>query len=362
MKLGIVTNFYLPELGVNTYFLCRELGHLGIDVTLFASEKYGKKKPPPGEKVTYDQPFKVVRVPTRFILGNMPIYTNALWKLLKENGPYDLLQTEDSYQPYSETVAIYARHYKIPLVLRHDLFEVPPFPYSLIFKFTEWLYGRYVVDSSKLAVVPIDEAGQYLRRLDRNIDYRVVPYGVEMKPVKIDREKNSILCVARLIKDKGVLDLLDALAIVKKSKPDIHLTLIGKGPLKDMVSEKINSIGLRATLIPYVLHENLNEYYSRASLFVLPSYHEAPNLSVPEALNCGTPVVTCDIPGIRCYVDPNDAMLVKPGDVKGLAFAIQTMLDLINAGFTVQPKDFSWPGIAKAYLPIYQEALSKITT
>jgi len=356
LHLGFVTNFFVPSLGMNTYFLCRELGRLGINVTLFASEKYGKKKPLPEEEIAYEQPFKLVRVPTRFILGNMPIY-RGLMKLLQENGPYDILQTEDSYQPYSMTVASFAKKNKIPLVLRHDLFEVPPFPYSEVFHFTEQLYGINVAKSSRLAVVPIEEAGRYLRLLNPDIDYRVIPYGVEMKPVQVKREKNSILTVARLIKDKGILDLLDALAIVKESVPDLHLTLIGRGPLQYEVEKKLVSLGLSSTLIPFVHHDRLGEFYSKASLFVLPSYHEAPNLAVPEALSCGTPIVASAIPGIKCYFQEDCGILIDPGNVRGLALSIETMLNLINRGMSFEPKDFSWPGIAKKYQMIYEEIL-----
>lgn len=355
MRIGIVTNYYVPEYGINTYFLCRELGRLGVEVTLYASNKYGQKKPLSRQE-NIDQPFNVIRVPTRFSISNVPVFIGLEDLVTKKS--FDLLQTEDSYQFYSYTAMRCARKMNLPLILRHDLFQVPKDqPYRFLFQVAEKFRGSRVARFARVGIVPLKEAGDYLRRLNPELDVRIVPFGVDITKVEVPRQRHLILTIARLIDGKGIFDLINALAIVKKTFPDVTLILIGQGPRKDELVLQIDRLGLKYQIqvIPFVRHDKLGEYYCRANLFVLPSYEEAINLCVMESLTCGTPVVATNIPGIKeSVMDGVNGLLVPPADPASLANAIAK-------GFEMKlpnPPDFSWTPVAKKMVAIYEEVLS----
>lgn len=355
MRIGIVTNYYVPEYGINTYFLCRELSRLGAEVTLYASNKYGKKKPLSNQQ-NIDQPFTVVKVPTRFSIANVPIYV-GLEDLLSKNS-FDLLQTEDTYQLYSYSTMKYARKMNLPLVLRHDLFQIPGYqPYRFLFQLAEKYRGVKVARSARVGIVPLKEAGDYLKKLNPDLDVRIVRFGVDISKVEEPRQRHLVLTIARLVDGKGIFDLIKALAIVKRSTPDLKLIIIGQGPRKDEFLLEVNRLGLKdlVEMIPFVRHDKLGAYYCRANLFVLPSYEEAINLCVMESISCGTPVVATNIPGIKeSVIDGVNGLLVPPADPTTLA-------DAILKGFEIDvsdPPDFSWTPVAKKMISIYEEILS----
>ena len=133
-----------------------------------------------------------------------------------------------------------------------------------------------------------------------------VDFGVVVNPFvapQIDQERQArrqsdahsrppiLLTVARLIPEKGVFDLLDALAIVRRSRP-CRLLVAGTGPARDDLVRRIATLQLEdaVDLLGYVSGPQLEETYRRADLFVLPTYFaEGFPLSIMEAMSQGCP-------------------------------------------------------------------------
>jgi glycosyltransferase involved in cell wall biosynthesis len=69
------------------------------------------------------------------------------------------------------------------------------------------------------------------------------------------------------------------------------------------------------------------ELYLRTTVYVLPSYYEGMPRSLLEAMSYGLPIVTTDINGVSDLVqDGIDGLLIKPGDIQGLAHKIIMLL------------------------------------
>jgi glycosyltransferase involved in cell wall biosynthesis len=119
-----------------------------------------------------------------------------------------------------------------------------------------------------------------------------------------------ILTISRLSSEKGILRLLDVLALVKRP---IEFTLIGRGPLEREVLKSMKSFG-KNILISYIPEDrNISKYFSTSDLFLQGSYVEGfPNV-VLEANCYGLPVFAFEsIGGTRDIIDNGiNGMIIK---------------------------------------------------
>ena len=139
----------------------------------------------------------------------------------------------------------------------------------------------------------------------------------------------TLLFVGRLVRDKGILDLLDAFSIIRRRRP-CRLMITGVGPAQDDVSRRIALLGLSrdVAMLGYVTGDALDRVYHTADVFVLPSYREGFPLVVMEAMGYGLPVVTTPIRGCADHLVPNvHALFVPPRDPEALAEVLLQLLD-----------------------------------
>ena len=138
----------------------------------------------------------------------------------------------------------------------------------------------------------------------------LIPNGInrpQMKTAKIIKEKyglegqDYLLFLARLVPEKGVHTLL---AAYEKSKVTIPLVIAGGSSHSgeycqkiEKMAEKINAGGPRKVIMTgFVQGEELEELYSNAMLYILPSEIEGMPLSLLEAMSYGNLCLTSDIP------------------------------------------------------------------
>lgn len=141
------------------------------------------------------------------------------------------------------------------------------------------------------------------------------------------KHNNSIVFVGNLIKEKGILELLNAFEIIQKSRNDVYLKIIGNGVLENQVKQLIlekkltSSVSLSGSLpLNEVAHEIRN-----AILLVLPSYREGVPNVILESLASGTPVVATNVGGIPEVLFSECGIIVH--DLAALAETIFRALD-----------------------------------
>lgn len=139
----------------------------------------------------------------------------------------------------------------------------------------------------------------------------------------------TILMVARLLKDKGVIEFLDAAAQVKRVRPDVRFVLAGaadENPAAVPLAEVERRVA--AGVLDYVGEVmDVRPLLADSHLFVLPSYREGMPLAVLEAMSTGRAVVTTSVPGCRETVETGrNGLLVPPRDADALAAAILEMI------------------------------------
>ncbi len=126
--------------------------------------------------------------------------------------------------------------------------------------------------------------------------------------------------VARLIKEKGVVEFIEA---AKKFKhgPQASFTLVGGLDINpgSLTEDELQFL-LKDSSIEWVGKvDDVKPYLQKCDVFVLPSYREGLPKSTQEALAMGKAILTTDVPGCRETVLPfENGLLVKPKDVVSL--------------------------------------------
>jgi glycosyltransferase involved in cell wall biosynthesis len=177
------------------------------------------------------------------------------------------------------------------------------------------------------------------------------------------------LAVGRLSEEKGHVDLIKTLDVLRKSYPGLgpKLLLVGEGPEHDRIETAARATGLSKQLI-FVGHTaEVHKYYAIADIVVLPSHSEgSPNVLL-EAMAAGLPVVANAVGGIpEIASSGKNALLVAPNDTQSFAQAMGLLLtdrDLAkklgqSAAQHVRT-NFSAVTRARRLLQIYQNVLSQ---
>lgn len=149
-------------------------------------------------------------------------------------------------------------------------------------------------------------------------------------------KNHDFLFVGRLIRDKGLMEYMEAGRILRKTVPDAKLHVIGYfDPNQTMLSiADLQPYIDDGTIVFHGKQDNVLPFLQQCFAFVLPSYHEGTPRSVLEALSVGRPVITTDAPGCRETVkEGENGFLVPVKDATALADA---MLRLCNEPQTAQ--------------------------
>lgn len=149
--------------------------------------------------------------------------------------------------------------------------------------------------------------------------------GLNLKDYPYVVAKNDpirFLFIGRLLKEKGIFELIQAIRIVKQKYPKADFTILGSIDHENMGALKQEQLDqlIKEKLFEYPGYvTNVNEWLTGSSVFILPSYREGVPRSTQEAMAIGRPIITTDVPGCReTVVDGKNGFLVPRWDVTAL--------------------------------------------
>lgn len=147
-----------------------------------------------------------------------------------------------------------------------------------------------------------------------------------------NKQALSFLMMARVIREKGVYEYVEAAKLIKERHPDVTFTLLGAHDIRDPSSVPGKDIcdWKNGEIINYVGEVfDVREYITHADVVVLPSfYREGIPRSLLEAAAMGKPLITTDSVGCReVVVDGVNGYLVPPRDSRALAVAMGKFID-----------------------------------
>ena len=164
-------------------------------------------------------------------------------------------------------------------------------------------------------------------------DLLVVPLGVVPPKTLPDSTRSDgapwrLVTVGRLIPRKAHTDLLTALALLRRA--DVHLHVIGDGPLLSDLRESAERLGMeaRVTFEGAVTEDRKWQMLRAADFFVSASLHEGFGIVFLEAMYAGLPIVCTDVGGQTDILRAGEhALFVPPQRPDQLASALQLLLE-----------------------------------
>ena len=161
---------------------------------------------------------------------------------------------------------------------------------------------------------------------------RIVHCGADLEryPYVAPKEATnlSVLCVCRLVPEKGLDVLVGAIASIARGGTDIQLVIVGSGALEDSLRRNVQQLGLEGRVFfeGAVGQDDMASYYANADVFCLPSFAEGVPVVLMEAMATGRPVVATRITGIPELVEDGvSGLLVAPGSLEQLVGALERL-------------------------------------
>jgi len=143
----------------------------------------------------------------------------------------------------------------------------------------------------------------------------------------IPPEATVILFVGRLVREKGLFDLLSAFR--RLSDESAHLVLVGDGPERPTIEAQARSHDLKRVHFPgFQNYSEVPGFYALADVFVLPSHQENWGAVINEAMNFALPIVASDQVGaVADLVEGGrNGFVFSAGDVAELARNLQVLV------------------------------------
>jgi glycosyltransferase involved in cell wall biosynthesis len=137
------------------------------------------------------------------------------------------------------------------------------------------------------------------------------------------------LFVGRLVKEKGVFELLDAYAALPRQiREEVSLVLVGDGEVRAELEERAARMVPGRVYFPGFVHrEQLAAYYGLAETFIFPTHTDTWGLVVNEAMACGLPLLVSSAAGCAAdlLAEGENGLLVRPHDPVRLSAAMQRL-------------------------------------
>ncbi|HUL62632.1 MAG TPA: glycosyltransferase family 4 protein [Methanocella sp.] len=387
MRICLVNALFHPFAGgveKHMYELSRALVRQGVEVAVVTTRLPGT---PAYEEIdgvrVHRVPGLVVKVPGFYPppLTFSPGFVGHL-KRLDDQYHYDVVHLQNRFFVDFDAAALYCRLRKRPFMmtihnarpvgislpiaaggLAYD-WLIGRWPFALadrIIAVSEWVKGdiaKYGIDPRK--IVPVHNGinvGEFRPSAARDVRAR---YGIGDDPM--------LLFVGRMITQKGLPYLIDAMPLVLKEHPRAKLLLVGRGSALPHLQAQVAARGLGASVLfsGYLSEPDLKEAYGTCDAFVLPSVWEVLPIAVLEAMSSGRPVVCTDAGGDREMVrDGVNGFVVPMRDPAALAARINALLAdgglrarMGAAGRKIAEEEFDWALIAAQTKRVYEELLA----
>jgi len=191
--------------------------------------------------------------------------------------------------------------------------------YALALPFADTVIFQNGDDRAAFAQLRLTRAGQRVARVNGS--------GVDLAhfaPAPMPEGPITFLMIARLLRDKGVYEYVEAARQVKRTRPEARFVLAGPfDPNPAAVKPAEVEAWMREGVIDYQgALDDVRPAIAAAHVFVLPSYREGCPRTVLEAMAMGRPVITTNVPGCRETVEDGvSGILVPKQDAAALARA-----------------------------------------
>ena len=373
-RIAVVTSYFYPKIGGlenYAYNLAKHLHATGeYQVSIITSNYQGN-----GYKKETIDGMVVHRLPIWFRVSNTPV--NPLWywqvkKIFAAERP-DVVHLHSPVPFLPDVAAQAAKQTPIVLTYHAGSMRKGKWPIDAFIGIYENIFFPILLKRAN-AIVAISQDFAKKKFPHFSDKTYFIPTGVELERFKrtpMPTKTEVVTFVGRIEHTsswKGIEQLLQAMVVVLRQRPQVTLELVGGGDaiLHFRARAKELNIGPSVIFSGPQVGAGIVEAYQRASVVVLPSTSDAEAFSVAliEAMASGRPVVGTNIGGTPQVIkNEENGLLVPAKDPQALAEAIERVLGdrtlaarLADAG-AAKARDFSWEIQTKKYSNLFHNIL-----
>jgi phosphatidylinositol alpha-mannosyltransferase len=354
MKIGLVCPYIYPDNGgvaQHVRFLYENLRLRGHDVRILTAS-HGPQRASEGDILRLGVGFSV---PINASVGTLtfsPRYLSQIGAML-DRERFDVLHFHEPFVPFL-SLFLLRESTSVNIATFHAYAGFSPsyeFGSRALRGHARRLHGRIAVSAA---------ARHFIDRFFPG-DYKVIPNGVDVprfaKAVPIARWQDgrpNVLFVGRHEPRKGLLDLLKAHRIMRKTGSNARLLVVGSGPQEREARRYVATRGLQGVeFLGRVSDSEKAQLFRTADVYASPATGgESFGIVLLEAMAAGTPIVCSDIHGYKGVVRRGrEGLLVPPRAPRELAIAIDRLLrdpalrEQMGAAGQERAEDFSWPRV-----------------
>lgn len=275
------------------YDLCLAFHEKGHQVTLYAAEPY---RPCCVEEYPFEIRWGKCIMQSIFLPHRFPVMSE-IRKYIKENrNAIDLIITSEVFS-LNSLWAYRAAPEKT--VVWHELAKhnamMKQIPSKIWYKIVTRLFMKdaYIIARSKAA-------REFIERYCCNVSAEYIDHGVNLSkfPVSATKENYFLVC-SQLIQRKRIDGIIHKFnTYLKQYDPDAKLYIAGSGEEESALKELTKQLKLESRVIfcGKLTHDELRNVMPKAKALLINTVKDNSMISIVEAIACGTPVVTTDVP------------------------------------------------------------------
>jgi glycosyltransferase involved in cell wall biosynthesis len=292
----------------------------------------------------YYYKYKVLpRIPIKTLIGTLSLNPSILNEIIKKRP--DIIVIGNWVDPTMWLTFAIAELLKIPIIYWTEGIREPQSILGMITRPFRMLF----IKKSNAIIVPGRLSKRYVINLGADaekvftapnaidtdlfikISQQYLPLRGKLRVQMGLKDKIIILCVAQLIKRKGIEYLLIAYARLEHEYDNLMLIVIGSGPLEYHLKDLSKSLGIKnARFIPSGMELNeLIRFYCLADIFVLPTLEDVWGFVINEAMACGLPVVsTCaSQAAIEMIHQGDNGYIIEAANSNELYYVLKSLIE-----------------------------------
>jgi glycogen(starch) synthase len=221
------------------------------------------------------------------------------------------------------------------------------------------IQGHFHPPPEKIEIIP---NGIDPRKYNASVDRSAVRGRYGVSP-----HEKLVLCVGRLVPQKGIEYLIGAVPMIAQRCPETKLIIVGEGWLRGHLERVARSTGhqWRITFTGWIPDHELTALLNSADVLVVPSIYEPFGIVALEGMAAGIPVVASNLGGLAEIVEHDrTGILAYSRNPDSIAWAIDRVLSdrghsewLVQNAREMVQKTYSWEAIAMRTAEVYEEVV-----
>jgi phosphatidylinositol alpha-mannosyltransferase len=379
MRIGIVSDYYYPQLGGITEHVhgqASELVRRGHDVTVVIPRLLRVPKLADGHDL--NPPFDLVRVGRAF-----PFYINGSETLLtispRTMPELDRLFTARRFDvvhihnPFGPMLPITATMRSQAPVTVGTVHSVVPEGYKLLRAMRPLLQIVFRRLDERISVSPA--VGKSIGPYFPDLSFRTIPNGIDTEffspaapPISGVDGKRTIIFVGRFDPRNGVKHMIGAFTALRRARSDVRLIIVGDGPLRPIVERLVPEQLREDVLFAGRVDQLRPGYLASADILCSPCSLASFGMVLLEGMSAGLPIVASRLPGFEFVMrDGIDGLMIdRVDDEQAWVNALNRLLDdaalrgsMGQAGRRRALDTFAWPLVVDRLEALYDEILQR---